>query len=190
MVLIPIFLFVASASAALADDIRAPKPGPTALEKYVNHRHTQIVRAHESARFGDSDEWVAVTALVARNEQTHPSEMRGIWIAVSGRDTVDNVYLPLARANALRARLSNLQNTLKQVPDRHPHGWIGTEDCAPSRAQNRIHKLCVAIYRNQETSGLSFSTGPQISLFLADVELAELVDSIDSALVALELPND
>ncbi len=187
MQLLLLLIFWISAATVFGESDNLPKPGPTAFEKFVKHRHTQFLEVQETARFGNSNEWLKVIALVARNHQTHPSEMRGVWFAVSSLEATDNVYLNLARAHALRARLVSLQEDSKYLRERGEGlTTMGTADCAPSQARYRIHELCVGNFQRHQESGLSLSTGPKVSLLLKDVKLIELIDSIDSALDALE----
>ena len=124
-----------------------PKPWPTALERFVNHHHTQIVRVRESARFSGTNRatgqgaWIRVVALFARNQHTHPTEMNGIWFEVSDADTVDNVYLPVSRVHALREHLASLAETERYFVQRSRSlAEMGTEDCRPSLPLPRSHK--------------------------------------------------
>ena len=178
------------ATSGVAENIGLPKPWPTALERFLDHRHTQVIEVHEVAQYRSGEELIKMTGLVARNDHTHPSEMRGIWFAVvvSEGDKSDNVYLPVKRAVALRARLVEMSETANHwTPGNTPMAMLGTEDCRPSLPVPRMHKLCVGLYKRQDEIGLAVSTG-NASLFLEDVKLSDFVDSIDLALASIERP--
>jgi len=65
------------ATSGVAENIGRPKPWPTALERFLDHRHTQVIEVHEVAQYRSGEELIKMTGLVARNDHTHPSEMRG-----------------------------------------------------------------------------------------------------------------
>jgi len=161
-----------------AVEVSVPKPYPTAFEKFVGHRYTQVQVVGESATISGASGWIKAQPISAFNEVSYPQRMDGVRIEVQYSTRTDSVYLSSDLAAALYERLVYLESSAPKLTSEPVLVTHGTADCAPGLQDRRLHQLCAGIYRRAGEKGVVVSTLPNVNLYLPGVDLQQLIDIV------------